>query len=150
MRGQAELSCSPSRATQTGSFLSHSRPTDHPSRRAHATTRSVYGMRGRARPSWSPYRATLTRSCLSHSRPYSQGGFGVNKGDMRVGSHGDTRNLRVRFDANKGDLQVGFDVDKDTTHKARRGLGYGAWDGCVSRCCARPVVRGMGTWCAIA
>jgi hypothetical protein len=63
--------------------------------------------------------------------------------DMQVGSHG-TRDMWVGFNADKGDWQVGFDVDKDTVHKARWGLGYEAWDGCMSHHCVWPAVRGMG------
>ncbi|KAJ7801374.1 hypothetical protein B0H14DRAFT_3489626 [Mycena olivaceomarginata] len=89
----------------------------------------------------------ISRRCVR--KPWSDNvrvGFGVGKGDVWVGSHGDTRNLWVGFDADKGDPRVGFDVDKDTVHKARWGLGYEAWDGCMSRHCVRPAVRGMGTW----
>ncbi|KAJ7801369.1 hypothetical protein B0H14DRAFT_3489614 [Mycena olivaceomarginata] len=93
----------------------------------------------------------ISRRCVRKPRSDNvRVGFGVGKGDVRVGSHGDTRDLWVGFDADKGDPQVGFDVDKDTAHKARRGLGYEAWDGRMSRHCVRPAVHGMGAWGAAA
>ncbi|KAJ7831689.1 hypothetical protein B0H14DRAFT_3463864 [Mycena olivaceomarginata] len=69
-------------------------------------------------------------------------GFGVDKGDVRVGSHGDTRDPWVGFDADKGDPRVGFNVDKDTAHKAHRGLWLrGVGWARVAPLCAKAAVQ---------